>query len=101
MGRTAFVGEQAVHGPNVGQLRPYPWSRPICSIAYILLTKTRYPLCLNGFNMNGVQEAAGSNPVTRTKSVFRKEYGLFLFIDWLYSEKAQVNRPGPFALSQI
>ena len=50
----------------------------ICSIAYILLTKTLYPLWLNGFSVNGVQEAAGSNPVTRTKSVFRKEYGLLL-----------------------
>ena len=29
--------------------------------------------------LTGGQEAAGSSPVTRTKSVFRKEYGLFLF----------------------
>ena len=31
------------------------------------------------FPFHGVQEAAGSNPVTRTKSVFRKEYGLSFF----------------------
>ena len=29
--------------------------------------------------LNGVQEAAGSNPVTRTKTENRKVFGLFLY----------------------
>ena len=52
----------------------------MCSIACVLLTKTRYPLWLNGFNMNGVQEAAGSNPVTRTKEhLLVKASALYFF----------------------
>ena len=44
-------------------------------IAHVLLTKLLNRLHRNAYSMNGVQEAAGSNPVTRTNLTKRKALG--------------------------